>query len=309
MKTIAYLGNFGPTFSTESHLRRTMADMGHNVLSLQEDAVNLDEVVATANSADLFMWTRTPGFLKFDGHQMLKQIKVPSFSYHLDLYVGIQRHGNLDTDPFWRTDYVFSADGDPAAQEVFKSKGINHRWMMPGVVWDECYMANVPRTKDIIFVGSWMEYHPDWPYRKNLVEWLITTYGDRFDFFPKLGQHAIREAALNELYASTKIVIGDSFSPGFNKPNYFSDRLFETIGRGGFLIHPRIDGIPLENGKHVVLYDFNDFDHLKGIIDYYLNNEAEREIIRWTGHAEVKDTHTYHQRMSSILSIIEADNG
>ena len=45
MKTIAYLGNFGPSFSTESHLRRTLINMGHRVVSLQENKVNLDTVV------------------------------------------------------------------------------------------------------------------------------------------------------------------------------------------------------------------------------------------------------------------------
>jgi len=307
VKLISYLGNFGPSFSTESHLSRTLESMGHKVLRLQEDKASLSQVVDAANIGDLFMWTRTPGFIKFNGYQMLEQIKVPSFSYHLDLYVGIQRHGNLDTDPFWRTDYVFSADGDSAAQKVFEEKGINHIWMMPGVVKDECYIADVPVDKDIAFVGSWNGYHPDWPYRVQLVKWLKSTFGNKFTAYPPLGQPSIREDALNRLYASTKIIVGDAFCPGFNKPNYFSDRLFETTGRGGFLIHPRIEGIPLKDKEHIVMYDYKDFEGLKKTIDYYLEHDEEREAIRRAGFEEVKANHNYHVRMQAILDYIDRE--
>ena len=53
----------------------------------------------------------------------------------------------------------------------------------------------------------------------------------------------IRGKELNDLYATAKVVVGDTLCKGFNYPYYFSDRLFETTGRGGFLIHPYIKGL------------------------------------------------------------------
>ena len=90
------------------------------------------------------------------------------------------------------------------------------------------------------------------------------------------GQPSIRNHDLNRLYASVKVCVGDSLCPGFNHPRYWSDRLPETIGRGGFIIHPRIEGIEEEYGGRVELFGFNDWDTLKLKIDYYLASEDER---------------------------------
>jgi hypothetical protein len=281
-------------------------------MRIQEDPANAFKLVNAITACDLFLFTRTWNNLVTMEHlALMKRLGVPSASYHLDLYVGLKREDGLDNDPFWRTEYVFSPDGDPKSAEVFKRKGINHFYMRPGVYKKECYLAKPgyePQGNDVIFVGGGMEYgHPEWPYRQELVKWLAATYGHRYS---KYGwpQATVRNAELNNLYANSKIAIGDSVCIGFNHENYWSDRIFETTGRGGFMIHPYIKGLEecFVSGQEVVFYEYGDFKMLKDLIDYHLRHDEQREKIRLAGHERTLRDHTYNNRLAQMIETIQA---
>lgn len=316
---IAYVGNFTPRtergepFSTESHISATLELMGHDVLRLQESKVDADEVLVNvlAEKAGMLLWTRTwPERLRHGGLEMLRALYeagIPTVAYHLDLYAGLPRSRDIDEEPWWRCSAVFTADG--GSDDFWKAHGVNHVWSPPGVYAPECYIAEPgPERYDVVFVGSGSNgYHPEWPYRKKLIDWLHATYGSRFRCFGRgTGRECVRGAALNELYASAKIVVGDSLCLGFDHSRYWSDRVPETLGRGGFLIHPHIDGLDeaYGYGRDLVAYEYGDFDGLKRVIDYYLDHGDDREQIRRSGHAHVKAHHTYTHRMQAMLDSV-----
>lgn len=315
---IAYSGNFEPKHSTESHLSATLEDdLGYRVLRLQENRFDAEQTFRSVveSKARAFMWTRTWG-IRGDAMKMFRDLHslgIPTFAYHLDLYWKISRERTISTDPFFiGPKYCFTADG--GSDDDFRLAGINHTWMRPGVFRQECYKAEpVPKFAcDVAFVGSMDDYHAEWlPYRQELKRRLIDWYGPRFRVFPGRGNPAIRNHELNQLYASVKVVVGDSLCPGFKHPRYWSDRIFETIGRGGFMIHPRIGGIEdeLRDGEHVVLFDFNDWDGLRAKIDYYLANEADRLRIRDAGHEFVKANCTYTNRLRAMLQHVGEREG
>lgn len=299
MATIAYVGNFTQPFCTEVHIANTLERLGHSVIRLQEDKTDNPVV-----DCDLFLFTRTWGnTVTLDHLAQYKDKGIPTASYHLDLYVGLQREEGLDEDPFWRTEYVFTPDGDPHSEEVFKAKGINHHYMKPGVDKAECYIADAPLSRDVIFVGSKI-YHPEWNYRPQLISWLRDNY-PTFEHWGHDGLGTVRNDPLNQLYASTRVVVGDSLCLK-DHTYYWSDRVYETLGRGGFLIHPYIKGLEEEftNGVHLAFYDYGNFDQLKEKIDYYLKNDEEREKIRRTGHDFVKNNCTYDERLSRMLEVV-----
>lgn len=317
MLKIAYVGNFRPEHSTENHIKKTLQAMGHQVIPLQEDELRVERMLAIiqSNKPDLLLYTRTWGFMG-DGMRFLKQVGIPTASYHLDLYVGLQREAGLETDPFWRTDFVFTPDGDARSAKFFKDRNINHYYIKPGVFDQECYIAEIrPEFQhDVVFVGSY-EYHSEWPYRKQLVDWLSHTYGQRFRRFGNPGAdnklcQGIRNHELNSLYASAKIVVGDSLCKNFDHTHYWSDRAYETLGRGGFLIHPFIEGMQEEfvTQRDLVFYEFANFEQLRKEIDFYLKNEDIRLKIQAQGHQTVKDNCTYKQRLTQALNIIAQHN-
>ena len=298
---IFYVGNFREPWCTEVHIANTLNRLGHEVTRCQEDPASVIDVTGH----DLFLFTRTwNNLVSMALLDWLRDVGVPSASYHLDLYVGIQREAGLVDDPFWRTDYVFQPDGDPRSMEVFRNHGINAYWMRPGVDMAECYIADVPITKDVAFVGS-RGYHEEWPYRGQLIDWLHHTYGERFEQWGSDGLGTIRNDPLNQLYASTKVIVGDSLCmPGH--VNYWSDRPYETLGRGGFLIMPRVPGLDEEfiSGEDLIYYDYGDFDMLRSKIDWYLEHDDVRELIRQTGHDKVIGHYTYDVRLTHMLEVI-----
>lgn len=302
-----YVGNFLPAHSTENHLAKTLESLGHEVVAVQENAVSVNiirDFCLRMNSENkgrvILLYTRTWGFLG-DGIWLIEELRragITSVSYHLDLWVGLQREQEiLANHPFWRTDFVFSPDG--GHKEFFRDHGINHVYIPPAVYDKECYLGkHRPEYEcDVVFVGSWKSYHPEWPYRKELVEWLAKTYGPRFKAFGH--ENWVRGNDLNDVYASAKVVVGDCIKAF----GYTSDRLYETTGRGGFLIYPFVEG--LENVPGVVYYEYFNLAELKEKIDYWVSHGDEREALRLMAHEFVKQNHTYVNRMQEMVRVIE----
>lgn len=307
---ITFLGNFAVSYSSENHHKKSLEALGHEVIALQEAHVRSEVILRQALESDVFVWVHTHGW-PTEGiamREVLKQLKekgIPTLTYHLDLWLGLERQKDMQKDDYWFIEHFFTADAN-MAEWLNKNTNIKGHYLPAGVFHEETYMAEPNNDKkwDVIFVGS-KGYHPEWPYRPRLINWLAETYGDRFAHFGGDGRGVVRGAELNQLYANTKVVVGDTLCLNFNYPNYFSDRLFETTGRGGMLIFPEIEGLATLFGEsEVVKYKFNDFDYLKSAIDVYVANDELREIIRRRGFERTKNNHTYKHRWQSILQTI-----
>lgn len=323
---ISYVGNRknkdaeGKSFNTENHIALTLEKMGHEVRFIQEDEIKFGTLPDLVKGSELFLWTRTwKDKVLLEDLKKIESMGIPTVSYHLDKYAGIQRDGGIGVDTFWKTKYVFSPEGSVESNRIFEKHGINQIYMPAGVFAEECYLASENEFDyDIIFIGGGKEYmHPEWKYRAELVTWLENTYGSRFKKFGG-PDGLVRGKDLNNVFARSKIVIGDSLCKDFTDSFYYSDRVFETTGRGGFIIHSYIPGITdhFRDRHELVLYSLGNFTQLKNLIDYYLEHDEEREIIRRNGHERTKLTNTYTHRMEMMLKILrhyesmeEPDNG
>jgi hypothetical protein len=305
---IVFLGNFRVDFTSESHHAKSLESLGHTVTRLQETEATSQEILKLASSSDLFVWVHTHGWKtpgKYEMQQVLKRLadlKIPSAAYHLDLWFGIGRQKDLTRDPIYKSiGHFFTVDSRMA--DWFNTKtNVKGHYIPAGVFGEEVTYSPAKMEHDVIFVGS-RKYHTEWAYRPKLINWLEATYKDKFEHYGNGGVKSVRGQELNDLYASTKVVVGDTLCINFDYPDYWSDRIYETLGRGGFLIHPYIPGIEKEftDKEHVVFYEYNNFDQLKELIDYYLTHDAEREKIRLAGHELVKNNYTYKHRWKSIL--------
>lgn len=311
---ILFLGNFEAEYSSENYYKRTLEKMGHNVIPVQEGHANYSALYEASNSleVDLFFWVKTHGWQTPGIEDFLKDYRFAggvSFAYHLDLYMGLQREPMLYTDPFFTVDHFFTVD-KLMADWLNANTSCSGHYLPAGVFEDDCFLAAPNRDRyphDIVFTGS-TNYHPEYSYRNKLVNWLSTTYGDKFAHYGPGGLPSVRGPELNTLYASAKIVIGDTLCKDFKYPWYFSDRAFEVPGRGGFMIFPRIEGIDTmyAAGRDIVLYNYNayHFDDLQYKIDLYLQDDIEWERIRRSGFERVKKEHTYTKRFETILKIL-----
>jgi hypothetical protein len=235
----------------------------------------------------------------------LKQERVPTMTYHLDLWFGLRRQHDLQRDRFYRTIGHFFTVDKLMADWFNKNTSVKGHFIFAGVYDEECYIHDDYGSgfdNDVIFVGS-KGYHPEYQYRPQLIDFLRETYGDRFTHVGGDGDTGtVRGHDLNRIYAKSKIAIGDSLNLNFNYPYYTSDRLFESTGRGGFTIYPQIEGLDKAfTEEEIVWYQHGNFHDLKSKIDYYLKHDEEREKIRIAGHNRTKNEHTYVHRWEQIL--------
>lgn len=310
---IAFLGNFRVDFTSESHYAKTFEKLGHTVIRLQETERTTDEIYSIADDCDMFFWVHTHGW-ESRGHRTMADVlrkleshNIPTVAYHLDLYMGLQRWQEYENSEYFKVRHFFTVDKLMADWLNENTATIGH-YLPAGVYEDECNLGDYNRhfDFDVIFVGS-RRYHPEWQYRTELIDWLQKTYGNRFGHFGNDGIMMVRGKALNDVYASAKVVVGDSLCKGFDYPYYWSDRIYETTGRGGAIIHPYIKGLEtqFEDGSEVLFYNFNDLASLKEKIDYLLANPDTLKSIKEKGHERTLRDHTYTNRLQTIIETIK----
>jgi len=313
MANIVFLGNFEVPYSSENHHANSLESLGHTVCRLQEKFIKDSVILQQALSADLFIWVHThkwntPGRLGMDN--VIKQLNdagIPTMTYHLDLWLGLEREKDLKEDNFYQTIGHFFATDKLMADWFNENTNVKGHFLPAGVYDKDCYIHPDYDEKnfdyDVIFVGS-KRYHHEYPYRPQLIDHLRNTYGKRFLHVGGDGDTGtIRGDKLNRIYAKSKIAVGDSLNIGFNYPYYTSDRLFESTGRGGFTIYPRIKGLEeyFEDGNEIVFYEHGNLKDLTNKIDEYLEDNLSREDIRLNGHERTKQEHTYINRWATIM--------
>lgn len=307
-KRLLFIGNFEPPFSTENDLKWTFEKLGWEVTEVQENGPG--PWPAYIGNYDLMLYVHTHGWGN-PGHEQtlideFKRAQIPTASFHLDRFWGLdvldRREARIGQHPFWKTDYVFTADG--GNQDGFKAKGVNHHWLKPGVIERDCYLGEKrPEYEvDVAFVGS-KSYHPEHKHRGQLIEWLERAYNGRFARFAgDTSYGTVRGKDLNDVYASTKVTIGDHCFSTKRVNNYCSDRYYEAPGRGGFLLYPKAEGL---DNPFVPTYEPDNYLELQEKIDWFLHAESERERMRKQAHEWVKENATYTVRVKEMLKIME----
>lgn len=307
---IAYLGNFSVPYCTEVHVAASLQALGHEVNMFQEGKVaayTLPRMLRGRYQPDMFLWTQTQsladrGGTRRERQQMLDELSaagIPTVGFHLDRWWGLKRESRVHHEPFFRVDHLFTADG--GHDDKWAEIGVNHHWSPPAVFHGEAFDVE-PKfhfKTDVVFVGAWSEYgHKEWwPYRKEMLDQVRARYGDRFGLWPR--GEAIRGLELNSLYRSAKVAVGDSCLAG-GASLYWSDRVPETLGRGGFLVHPMVDGL---NGVHpdLPMYEQGNWEDLFKQIDFYLEHDEIREELRQHLAEDVRQNHTYANRMQTVI--------
>jgi hypothetical protein len=313
LANITFLGNFEVPYSSENHHAKSLESLGHTVTKLQERQATSEQIFKKSLSSDLFIWVhthkwKTPGSMSMiDVLKKLKESNIPTMTYHLDLWFGIEREKDLKGDDFYTNIGHFFATDKLMCDWFNENTGVKGHFLPAGVYDKECYIHkdyNPYEFKyDVIFVGS-KGYHPEHKYRPQLIDFLRNTYGKRFLHVGGDGDTGtVRGDDLNKIYAQSKIAVGDSLNINFNYPYYTSDRLFESTGRGGFTVYPRIKGLEdyFKDEDEIVFYEHGNLEDLKTKIDKYLNNDLDRERIRLNGHERTKQEHTYVHRWATII--------
>jgi len=313
---IAYVGGFRESWHTEVHCADALDALGQTVFRIESSETSWVELARRAErrECDLIFLSARPIRGQRGGGEEIERIRasyVPMVSYHLDIFTGLPRVLDVGLDGWWKADFVFTADGGTSS-EFWKRKLVRHHWLCGAIPEDECYRAQ--RDGDgrfecrVAFVGGARSYHREWQYRADVLSFLERRYGKDFRIFPEDGKR-IHGDDLNRLYATAEVVVGDSFCPDFVHGYYWSDRIYQTLGRGGVLVHPEIVGIGQEYdpGLDFETYRFGDYIELGQKIDALLDDPDRAERMRERAIESTRERHTYAQRMAKLLDVVERD--
>jgi glycosyltransferase involved in cell wall biosynthesis len=105
------------------------------------------------------------------------------------------------------------------------------------------------------------------------------------------------------LYRACKIAIGDNM---YGDKGFVSNRLFEALANGAFLLHQHIPGLEeltgLVDGVHYV--SWKDHDDLRDKVRHYLHFAAERHQIAAAGERYVREHHSFQARVKELFETL-----
>lgn len=288
---IAFVGKFNK-FHDEEYIARSFESLGHDVIRIEQslDGGNIHRKIVLSRP-DILLFTKWeyPKVI-YDALAKSKEWNMKTVCWLFDLYWGYDREFRIKTASYFKADYVFTTDG--GNDHKWKEARVNHKLVRQGISKDECYLDTIKDPQGIVFIGS---ENPLYPARTQRILELKKHYSD-FRWLGRNNTDAIRGKDLNKLYSKTKIVVGDSVY----SPYYWSNRVVETLGRGGFLIHRDVPGIK-EEYPYLVTYD-GTYDDLRKKIDYYLAHEDERREIIRKNHKWVLDNYTMDKKCKELIS-------
>lgn len=314
---IVYEGNNIVPWTTELHIARTLSEeLGHEVVFVPTGSISTPalERLIDREEPDLFLLTQPWGSQTATDRCILECCAargIPTAGFHLDLFWGLPEREDWvrdHTEPLFDCATLFTPDGDH--QDEFAAAGVNHEWLPAGVFAPECYDAEPDPAwagVKVAFVGSAPNrnggnYHTrEWPHRAQLVHQLGEWYGDAFVHVGNGGAVPfLRGDDLNRFYASVPIIVGDSCQTSPDRV-YTSDRLWETWGRGGFLIHPHVPKIEKLVGHELPSWSVGNWRDLHEVIEWWLREPDVRESERHAIAATVRARHTYTNRLQTML--------
>jgi Glycosyl transferases group 1 len=287
---ITFIANFGASGYDEKNIATSLERLGHTVQRIHERGL-AQQMINVIDTPDIVLWLKlnNPQADLIVEHCNSKYVTV---CWVFDLYFGYPREYRLNS-PCFEAQYVFTTDG--GHQKEFQEKGINHNIVRQGIFSDECYLLPSQPVNEVIFVGSDNPYYQE---RSKIMDKVARKYN--FKWFGRFNTNEVRGEALNRLYSESKIAVGDSVY----SPHYWSNRVVETLGRGGFLIHQEVEGLK-EEYPYLVTYKKGDVEDLLAKVDFYLTNEKEREIIRQQNFDFVKEHYTMDIKCKELLNYVK----
>lgn len=200
----------------------------------------------------------------------------------------------------------------PHYVKMFKKLGVDSEYLRlafePRVLPK---FKNTKRVFDISFVGSFTPHHQKGTklLEKLACDLPIHIWGQGLRFlspFSPLRKYYHGEAWGMDMFkvlAQSKIVINRHIGAAKGYTNNM--RLYETTGMGAMLITDRKKNLKkiFDVGKEVI--DYKDVCDLKQKINYYLQNDLEREKIARAGQKRILKEHNYPNRVKELSGILK----
>lgn len=188
---------------------------------------------------------------------------------------------------------------------LYESRGIPSAYWQ--VAWEPVNEADIPPAPalDVVFLANCYS-----PAREELGKALgglsganVGIYGRGWPGLMARGDTTYNFPAGCALYRASKIAIGDNQYP--DDYGFVSNRLFEALANGAFLLHQRVPGLQeltgIQDGVHYV--SWNDLTDLQAKIKHWLKPrmDSERQRIALAGREFVRSQHSFDARLDELV--------
>lgn len=288
----------------EGAIAHALRELGHEVVCVHENIRHRRGPALGTIDADLCL------FLK---HPTVSEIietaeRMPCAFWFFDMVEPIDGDtslaGRSEHRRWWFDDVLphcvagFCTDGDWVAKDtsgklVHLTQGFDERKAT-------CQGEPILTMPPIVFCG--MVNHGR--RRASHVARLKQRWGKSFGVYGDVGGSRLRlhGQQLADLFASTRIVIAPD-GPGTDR--YQSNRVYLTLGLGGFLLHPysQVIAAQYEPARELVFY--RDRDGCDELIAHYLKHPEERRRLQQAGREATLARNLYRHRVAELLEIVE----
>lgn len=158
-----------------------------------------------------------------------------------------------------------------------------------------------PGHAPILFTG--MIHHGQ--KRADHIYHLQERWGDKFEVLGDGGsRHRIHGCKLKDRLASSKIIVAPD---GPVSDHYWSNRVYLTLGFGGFLLHPHCEGLREHYEIGTELQTYSSREELDDLIEYYLKDEheSERQRLMQAGYERTLKSNLYRHRCEELVKIMQ----
>jgi hypothetical protein len=288
---IIYLGNFNNKFSdqTEKHISYAFKQLGHEVVEIDENGVDLEKLAT--EKGNLFLFHKATNIEIPELLGVLNNLPCKKVFWYFDKIWGDRELWIKSVLPF--VDYGFITDETWARRHSFK----NLKILRQGIGNEDTSLGE-PRmeyTCSLAFLGS--------------------IYGERMDFIKQLQSlygkdlkvyNNIFNRDLYDFCASCKLLIAPPYP---SDDYYWSSRIYMVLGSGGALIHPVLEGLKEEFEEGVDYVGYRTGRDFIDKLNYYFDpdhpeHKDELDKIRETGYQKVINNYTYKHRVEKMLNTI-----
>lgn len=288
---IAYIAKHGCGGNDdEGAIHHALEALGHEVLRLREHRGRAGYRL----KADFLL------FHKWEDTVAISKMNMPRVFWYFDLidYPDRSLAGRCRARISWinqvlpLVDLGFCTDGDWVAKDT-SGKLV---WLPQGA--DQRYAGRckpMETLHPILFTGITR----GGAERSYFVEFMGRAYGNQFHHI----ERGVYGVILGRAVASSDLVIAPS---GPVTDNYWSNRVYLTLGYGGFLLHPYCEKLTGHYTPDREIVYYRNLKSLRGLIDYYLTAPQERGAIANAGLERTLAEHTYLHRCRSLVDTVRA---
>ena len=313
VSTIYYYGQFSRPGDCENWIANALNRNGYYCYRIDKDLVSFNDfqLRAIRDKPDACLFTKIPE-VPLDAFRNFSET-FREYSGGLVLWWTFDWMNHPEVCSWYlpmaqQSDICFQTDGYGNA-EVYRNLRINRYELHQAAdvqhdIPKEITPEDVERfVANVSFAGS---LYTD--RRREINKRLYAMECDDYKYY---GNQALRSGGGKEIWGQdfakmcylSKIVIGDNHTN--DVAGYWSDRVYLTLGCGGFFLTSYVPGLEKKFINHGHLVWYNDLDEMEELINYYLPREAERKVIAKNGYEFVRTNHTYDNRIQEFTNVIK----